>query len=171
MRTLVAYFSRRGINFVAGKMQELKVGNSEVAAKLAAKSCGGELFEIRCAEDYTFDYRECVERSKKELTENARPELAELPGDMADFGTVVLCYPCWCGTMPMPVWTFLENCGLSGKRILPLCTNEGSGMGRSEADIKRLCPEAEVEKGLSVKGSAAAEAGPEIETWLRGFGL
>ena len=27
------------------------------------------------------------------------------------------------------------------------------GMGRSEADIRRLCPEAEVEDGLSVRGS------------------
>ena len=40
--------------------------------------------------------------------------------------------------MPMPVWTFLEGCDLAGKRILPMCTNEGSGMGRSEADIARL---------------------------------
>lgn len=42
--------------------------------------------------------------------------------------------------MPMPVWSFLEALGPGAPRILPLCTNEGSGMGRSEADIRRLCP-------------------------------
>lgn len=80
--------------------------------------------------------------------------LAAAPPDTAGLDVLILCYPCWCGTMPMPVWTFLESCELAGKRILPMCTNEGSGMGRSEADIRRLCPEATVEKGLSVKGSA-----------------
>ena len=37
MKTLVAWFSHRGMNYVAGKMVDLKVGNTEVAAKLAAE--------------------------------------------------------------------------------------------------------------------------------------
>ena len=73
--------------------------------------------------------------------------------------------------MPMPVWSFLEALGPGAPRILPLCTNEGSGMGRSEADIRRLCPGAELAKGLSVRGSAAGEAGPEIRAWLEKNGL
>ncbi len=171
MKALIAYFSRRGMNYAPGGMVELKVGNTEVAARLAAELCGGELFEIRKVGDYPFDYRECVEVSKREMAENARPELAAAPPDMSSYDSLILCYPCWCGTMPMPVWTFLEGCGLSGKRILPLCTNEGSGMGRSEADIRRLCPEADVAPGLPVKGSAAKDAGPAIEAWLRSQGV
>ena len=73
--------------------------------------------------------------------------------------------------MPMPVWSFLEALGPGAPRILPLCTNEGSGMGRSEADIRRLCPGAELAKGLSVRGSAVGEAGPEIRAWLEKNGL
>ena len=34
----------------------------------------------------------------------------------------------------MAMFTFLERCDLSGKRIFPFCTNEGSGMGGSERD-------------------------------------
>lgn len=36
---------------------------------------------------------------------------------------------------------------------MPLCTHEGSGMGRSESDIKKLCPKANVRHGLPRKGS------------------
>lgn len=171
MKTLIAYFSHRGMNYAPGGMVELKVGNTERAAKAAAELTGAPLFEIRAERDYPFDYHECVEVSRRELKENARPALAELPEGLGELETLVLCYPCWCGTMPMPVWSFLEALGPGAPRILPLCTNEGSGMGRSEADIRRLCPGAELAKGLSVRGSAAGEAGPEIRAWLEKNGL
>lgn len=45
------------------------------------------------------------------------------------------------------------------------------GMGRSEADIRRLCPEAEVEDGLSVRGSKVKDSAPEIEAWLKFHGV
>ena len=170
MKALIAYFSHRGMNYAPGGMVELKVGNTERAAKAAAELTGAPLFEIRAQHEYPFDYRECVEVSKRELKENARPALAELPGDLSGLEALVLCYPCWCGTMPMPVWSFLESCGPFA-RILPLCTNEGSGMGRSEADIRRLCPGAAVEAGLSLRGGSVDEAGPQIRAWLEKNGL
>lgn len=57
-------------------------------------------------------------------------------------------YPNWCGTMPMCILTFLEHYDLTGKRIAPLCTNEGSGMGRSEGDLKKYCKGAQFLPGL-----------------------
>lgn len=171
MKILTAYFSRRGMNYAPGGMVELKVGNTERAAKMAAELTGSELFEIRTAHEYPFDYRECVEVSKKELSSNARPPLAVPPRNIQEIEALILCYPCWCGTMPMPVWTFLGDCDLSGKRILPLCTNEGSGMGRSESDILKLCPGAKLEKGLSVRGSTVEGARTQIASWLEEAGL
>lgn len=55
-------------------------------------------------------------------------------------------YPNWWGTMPMPVFAFLEQYEFRGKTIMPFCTNEGNGMGSSERDIKKLCPNAVVKK-------------------------
>jgi hypothetical protein len=37
------------------------------------------------------------------------------------------------------------------KIILPFCTHEGSGMGRSEEDIRRLCPTANVKNGIAIR--------------------
>lgn len=167
MKTLTAYFSRRGMNYAGGKLVDLKVGNTERAAKLASELAGGALFEIRAEHEYPYDYRECVEVSKEELTSGARPELAVEPGDLSGVEAVILCYPCWCGTMPMPVWTFLEGCDLAGKRILPMCTNEGSGMGRSEKDLRKLCPTAVIAPGLAITGSAAAQSQAALVGWMQ----
>ena len=65
----------------------------------------------------------------------------------------------------MCVFTFLEHFDFSGKTIKPFCTHEGSGMGRSEADIKRLCPGAKVEKGLNIHGADAAESEDALKRW------
>ncbi len=86
---------------------------------------------------------------------------------MADYDIVYLGYPNWWGTMPMAVWTFLEAYDFSGKTIVPFCTHEGSRMGNSEQDIKKLCPEATVLKGLPIKGSDVEKADKNIEAWIR----
>lgn len=69
--------------------------------------------------------------------------------------------------MPMAMFTFLEHYALSGKRILPFCTNEGSGMGSSERDLKKACPGAAVEKGLSIHGAEAAGSRAQVEAWVK----
>ena len=66
----------------------------------------------------------------------------------------------------MAVFTFLEHFDFSGKTIKPFCTHEGSGMGSSERDIRRLCPNAKVEKGLAIRGGSVKQAEKEIERWL-----
>jgi flavodoxin len=71
----------------------------------------------------------------------------------------------------MPVWTFLEACDLTGKTVLPFCTHEGSGLGDSARDLKRLCPGATVLKGLPIRGSAVREAEQDLAAWLRRSGV
>ncbi len=62
----------------------------------------------------------------------------------------------------MAVYTFLERFDFTGKTILPFCTHEGSGLGHSEADIRRLCHGAKVGKGLlpSTAPPCAGRSGP-----------
>ena len=44
----------------------------------------------------------------------------------------------------MAVASFLEEYDFTNKTILPICTNEGSGMGTSEKDLSALLPNAQV---------------------------
>ena len=66
----------------------------------------------------------------------------------------------------MAVATFVDNYDFAGKMILPICTNEGSGMGHSESDLHRMMPGADIKKGLSITGSGAAGASGAVKKWL-----
>ena len=108
----------------------------------------------------------CIDQAKQDLRNNARPELTAYPDSLDEYDTVILAYPNYWGTMPMAVFTFLERYDFTGKKILPLCTNEGSGMGHSESDIRKTAPGAEVKRGLAITGSRAANAGGAVKKWL-----
>ncbi|MFD8533927.1 hypothetical protein ACFV0L_41615 [Streptosporangium canum] len=46
-----------------------------------------------------------------------------------------------------------------------------SGLGTTEADYAASCPSATFGEGLAVRGERGADAGPDIEAWLRRTGL
>ena len=100
MKTLIAYFSRKGDNYVGGKIVNLPVGNTEVAAKKIAELTGGDLFAIKTAHVYAEDYTTCTEEAKAELQANARPELADAVPDLSAYDVIYLGYPNWWGTAP-----------------------------------------------------------------------
>ena len=166
-RSLIAYFSRKGNNYVGGSIVSLPVGNTEVAAKKIQKLAGSDIFQIRTVKSYPKDYTEATKVAQKEQKENARPELAEKVNDMDSYDVIYIGYPNWYGTMPMAVFTFLEAYDFSGKTIVPFCTHEGSGMGSSERDIKRLCPKAKVLSGLAIRGGSVERADKEIKNWIK----
>ena len=165
-KCLIAYYSRRGNNYVNGQIRNLTVGNTETAAKMIGEITGGDLFHIDTVKTYPEDYTETTEVAQKELRENARPELTAHLEKMDSYDVIFLGYPNWWGTMPMPVFTFLEEYDFSGKTILPFCTHEGSGLGRSERDITARCPKATVLKGLAIQGTRVKDAEKEITSWL-----
>ena len=168
MSEIILYFSRNRNNYVNGSIQDLSVGNTEVAAKIIQSITGAELFKIEPVIPYSADYSECIEQAKNDLRREARPELKAYPNDLNGYDTIYLGYPNYWGTMPVAVFSILEKYDLSGKTILPFCTHEGSGMGRSEADLKRLCPGAVIQNGLAIRGAAVSGARREIEDWIRG---
>ncbi len=166
-KNLIAYFSKRGENYFGGKMVDLPVGNTEVAAKKIQELAGGDLFEIQPALDYPYSYSQTVERAKQELQQDARPAIVPMKQGIGAYDTIYLGYPNWCGTMPMPVFTFLESYDFFGKTVIPFCTHEGSGLGRSESDIKTLCPGATVLNGLAVRGGDVGIAENDLLDWIQ----
>ena len=170
-RTLIAYFSHTGENYFGGAIRTISKGNTAVVAEFAQQATGGDCFEIKTVKEYPVNYKACCDVAQQEGRAGERPELAGALPDLSGYDTIVLGYPCWWGTMPQAVFTFLEGADFSGKKILPFCTHEGSGMGRSEDDIKKLCPGASVAKGLAINGSACTAAAPSVKKWLTANGL
>lgn len=170
-KCLIAYYSREGNNYVGGKIVNLPIGNTEVVAKMILEMIEGDIFRIDTVNSYPADYRKTTEVAKKEQHDNVRPELSNHVKNMDSYNVIFLGYPNWWRTMLMPVFTFLEEYDFSGKTIIPFCTHEGSGLGHSENDIAKLCPQSTILDGLAVRGRDVKNAQKEVSTWLRKIGM
>ena len=170
-KTLIAYFSRADENYFGGAMRYVKVGNTEIVCNDMKEMTDADMFKIEMKDPYSPVYMTCIEEAKKDLRANARPELVSMPDSIDDYDTVILAYPNYWGTFPMAVATFIEHFDFAGKTILPLCTNEGSGMGHSESDLRRMMPGADIKRGLSITGSRAASAADSVKKWLAANGV
>lgn len=166
-KPLIVYYSRKGENYWNGQIKNLAKGNTEIVAEQIADLTGGDLFEVQTVQEYPADYYACTDQAKAELQQNARPTLRQFPEHLEQYDTIFVGYPNWWGTMPMAMFTLLEGIDLNGKHILPFCTNEGSGMGHSESDLRRLCPGATVEQGLAIHGAEAAVSRAAVERWVK----
>ena len=155
-KTLIAFFSRRGENWVDGSVRFLPKGNNEVIVeKIKTLLPEADVFRIDTVKKYSDDYMVCIEEAKQELRTKARPELTAMVENMDQYDTIILGYPNWWGVPPMAVFTFLEHYDFSGKIIKPFCTHEGSGLGGSVSQIKKTCPAASINDGLAIHGAKA----------------
>lgn len=153
-RELIAFYSRADENYVNGLIKTLTVGNTEVAAGIIKELTDADLFKIEQAQPYAKDYNECIEQAHYDQIHNARPELKNYPDNVDGYDVIYLGFPNYWSTMPMAVFTFLERFDFSGKIIKPFCTHEGSGMGSSVSDIRKICPDARVETWLPIRGGS-----------------
>jgi flavodoxin len=156
-KILVAYFSHSG--------------NTDAVAKQIHEIVGEDLFQIETVKPYSRDHNEAVEQARNEVREASLPKLKTSVENFASYKVIFIGYPNWWSTIPRPVATFLSENDFTGKSIAAFCTHEGSGLGRSIADINRLCPHATLLEGLAIRGNSARNAEHEVTAWLRKIGM
>lgn len=66
----------------------------------------------------------------------------------------------------MAVFTFLESYHFAGKKIVPFCSHEGSGLGGSIRQLKMAVPDAELTAGVAIHGAAASHCDREVRQIL-----
>lgn len=166
-KILTVYYSRKGENHWNGSIKNLKKGNTERVAEFIKKAVGGDIFEVDSVKTYDADYNKCIQEAKAELQSKERVAVKSYLENLEDYDTIFVGYPNWWGTMPMVMFTFLEHYNLSGKTIIPFCTNEGSGIGKSESDLKNICKGAVIKKGLSIHGAEAENSENKVTDWAK----
>ena len=181
-KILIAYFSRVGntdfdsnVDVITSASLQLDgsdfVGNCEIVANMIAQQTSGDVYLIETVEKYPSNYRSTTDLASTEQANDARPTLATTVDNMEAYDIVFVVYPNWWGTLPQPVFTFLESYDFSEKIILPIATHEGSGLGRGPSDIASLCPDATLLRGLAIRGSSSANAASDIRTWIENSGV
>ncbi|MNB93082.1 flavodoxin [compost metagenome] len=180
-KTLIAYFSRVGTSSLGEGVDAVTsaslrigdegwIGNTEVVVDMVQNVVDGDEFQIITLEPYPGDYEETTDLALEEQKAGVRPELATHVENMDEYDVIFLGYPNWWGTIPMPVYTFLEEYDFSGKTIIPFITRDGSRLGRSVNDIRELAPGATILEGLAVHGNRVEDAKDEVGEWLQEMG-
>ena len=166
-KNLILYYSRKGQNYVNGRILDLEKGNTALCAEFIQKAVGGDLFEVQTERPYAEDYHTCTLEAKEELTENARPELKEYVGDISEYDHFFVCGPCWWNTFPMAIFSQLERLDFTGKKVVPLMTHEGSGLGACERDLRKVCKGAVLGSGMAVHGADPGKAEKAVAAWAK----
>ena len=184
-RILIAYVSRAGENYNVGITDPdsasaayasyIEKGNTQIVAEIIADLTGGDLYHITTVEPYPDDYASMLTRAQEELDTDARPELAgELP-NLDDYDVIMIGYPIWHAATPRPVLTFLERYDLSGKKLVPFNTHEGSGQSGTVSEIEAHAPNAEMLEGIAIQGKVAQEDDSRtrdlVAEWLGRIGM
>ena len=184
-KVLIVYFSRaENINYDSGvdavasasinaDKDGNAIGNLRIIAEYLQEETKGDLFSIHTEKKYPKGYRDTTDQAADEKDADARPKLSNKVDNMEQYTTILLGYPNWWGTIPMPVATFLEEYDFAGKTIIPFASHEGSGLGSGPSDIKKLCPDAEVEDGFAIRGGdvKSDEAKSTVADFVKGLDL
>ena len=143
-------------------------GNTEQGAQLMAEALGADLFTIEMEQPYRGNIYDV---SQRDLNQDARPALATHVADMAQYDVVLVGYPTWWGTMPMPMFTFLNEYDFSGKTLLPFSSHGSTRFGDSISDFSKQVPGAYVGQAFEYYYSGGSELEAEVAAWLKESGL
>ncbi len=156
-KMLIAYFSISG--------------NTRSIAREIHKQTGADMVELICETPYSSDYNTLVEESQRDQRIHSRPKLTTQVENMEGYDIVMLGYPIWWASIPMPAASFLEEYDFSGKTILPFASYDASGLGQSLSDIKKLSPKATVGKSLAVQSYGEGNIKENVSAWLKANGI
>ncbi|MBR6209401.1 MAG: flavodoxin [Oscillospiraceae bacterium] len=166
-RVLVVYFSRAGEQPEVGAIEK---GNTAIVAECISRRLRAELYEIQTTENY---YPESLEElyaaALAEQENKTRPPIVGVLPDLDEYDTVFIGGPVWHGDWPMIVYTYIEGADLSGKRVVPFCTSEGSGITALRKNLALALPLSRVEPGLAIRGHNAQERPEEVQETVDRF--
>ena len=114
-------------------------GTTKAVAERIAAYTGGDLYEIKAAQEYTsadLNYYDKNSRTTKEQNDkSARPAIGSADLSLDGFKTIFIGYPIWWGEEPRILDTFVEKYSFDGITCIPFCTSGGSGVGRSDKNL------------------------------------
>ncbi len=146
-------------------------GNTRGIAQEIRRQTGADLYEITPVHPYSTSYNTVLMEAQEDQHNQARPELADPPESINEYDVILLGYPNWWASIPMPIASFLELYDFSGKTIIPFCSHGGGRFGQSLTAIAKLAPDSVMGEGLSVHYSGGASLPDDVSAWLDENGI
>ena len=148
-------------------------GTTQGIADMVAGAADGVPFAINPVMAYTdadLDYDDPESRVSQERESSERNiELVmdAMPG-WDSYDVVFIGYPIWWGEAAWPMQSFVQANNFSGKKVIPFCTSESSGIGTSAEQLAELTRTGNWLPGGSFN---AATTQAEINEWVASLEL
>lgn len=143
MKNLIIYFSYSG--------------NTERLIKETNKAFGFDVAKIERVEPYSEDYDTCAYvEAKEEWQKNIHPSIKGLDVNVNDYDRLLIFFPIWWYTFPMPIATLIDKLkDYKGEIVLfeNSYTNDLKYVENSLSDFKKINPSLNVKQGLFNKSS------------------
>ena len=148
-------------------------GNTRGVAKEIQSQTGFDTIELELVKPYSTDYNTVLNEAQRDQHNQARPALKTKIDSKkwAEYDTIIIGYPNWWASIPMPIATLLESYDFNGKTILPFCSHGGGRFGQSITAISKLAPKAKIGSGLSIHYSGGSSLSKDVEKWLNKNGV
>ena len=141
-------------------------GNTRGIAQEIQKQTGADIFEIELETPYSTDYNTVLMEAQEAQHNQDRPTIKGKVKNIGQYDTIILGYPNWWASIPMPIASFLEQYDLSGKTILPFCSHGGGRFGQSLTAIAKLAPDSNIAEGLAINYSGGSTMPDDVAAWL-----
>ena len=144
-----------------------ETGTTKTVAQELQKQLGADIEAIEAVEPYSGNFQETITRGQREMQSGETPAIKPLKSKIADYDIIFLGYPIWFGTYAMPVFTLVKEQSFAGKRVVPFCTFGSGGLNTSSDMLKKVLPQAQVQKGYGVRTARVAAAERELDRFLK----
>lgn len=174
---IIVYFTRVGNTAFADDVDAVSsaslmtdganlVGNSELLSEMLANATGYPVYAIKTKDKYSSSYSGTVSEAGQEFRGERSVELENDVPELLEYDTVILVYPLWWWTLPMPVQKFLTENKLEGKTLYSLVTHGGSGFGSAIQDTAKFTAAKVSPDALAVYDDEVTGALPKVISWL-----
>lgn len=137
----------------------------EAAATYISEITEGGLHKIETVGVYPENEAELVKKAAEEYNNNVRPALKNAPKSMSEYDIVFLCFPAWSKTMPMAVWTFIEDYDMRDKAVLPVIYGSEEELYNAMRDIQSIVPSMMLADGFHFT-SDFMNVAEDFESWM-----
>lgn len=181
-KTLIAWFSRVGnssfgsnVDAITGASTNIENGtlrgNNSYLEEITERETNADEFFIQVDDPYPGNFEDTVQQFVQEEKDDTFHPLATSVKNMDQYDTVLLIYPTWDSTLPSPVRTFLKSYDFNGKKIYPINSNDGYGMGDSISRIEQYAPGAQVMDAFSIDDDDMKDLDSKLTDYLKEQGL
>lgn len=181
-KILIAYFSRWGntdypadVDASTGASVQIRNGNkfgtTQIVAQYIQSAVGGDIHLIETTNRYPVDFDDVRDLNHSEQAAGTLPTLRSRIDNITNYDIIFVGYPVWAVDVPQAIKTFLASYDLKGKTIVPFCTHDGYGAGRSFTTVKNAASGATTLDGIALLASDVPNAESRVNSWLKEIGV